>query len=270
MSTTAPEQPVEGQDQQVTPPAATPAAQVPAPVAPLLETPAPGPWASDLAQLFPDDATRGTVDQFLRSKVQPYTTQLEQKASVSENASRLWNDLENQPIDTYVAITTELFGEEASQELLANLQARLQQTPQDQTPPAPGQPAPQADPRQEALYTWVEQKQAQEAYDEGIARIQGDANTQDVDTDLIHPFVAAAGGDFNQAVTMYRQFYQQFQSKNAPAEEVAPPPPVTGSDTSTAAAPSHTEPRSQSIGDAINDFMDEQRASREAPPVGTA
>ena len=39
-----------------------------------------GPWANDLSSTFEDESIRTQVDSFLREKVQPYVTQLEQRS----------------------------------------------------------------------------------------------------------------------------------------------------------------------------------------------
>lgn len=274
MSLTAPEQPsAEGQDPQVTPDP-TAAAQPPAPAAPTPAAPQPGPWANDLNAIFTDESTRGQVDQFLREKVQPYTTKLEQQASQSQDASRLWNDLNENPVDTYVAITEEMFGADVAQQLLGQIQQQLteqqQQAPQTQQ----GNPLDSLglDPDQlRAVVDYVQNQQTSDYYEQQIQAIQQDPQYADVDTNLLHPFVAAADGDFAQGVELYRQSAAQFQSKFAPAppaEEQTPPPNVLGSDTATVGTPP-TIPQKQSLGEAIEEFARENR-SNPAPPVGTA
>lgn len=269
MSLTAPEQPAQGQDPQVTPDP-TPAAAPPA-AAPVAPSPASGsgPWANDLNQTFADEAVRGQVDEFLRSKVQPYTTQLEQKAAQNQEAQRLHQAFADNPIDAYVQVTNELFGEEAAQVLLADIQKQLDQPAPT---PEPGQPqAAPVDPRVQSLLDWAEQKQINEHYETQIERVS--AEHPEIDVDLFHPFVAAASGDFDQAYGMYSTWLAEYGQKYGAAPEVTPatpPPAVLGSDTG-AAQPSNTpvEPKNQTIGEAIEDFVRESRLSV-APPVGSA
>ncbi len=237
------------------------------PVAPPTIVPAgTGPWAADLATLFTDDTVRGQVDEFLRAKVQPYTTQLEQQSAQSKDALRLWENLSKDPIDTYVAITEEMFGAEAAQSLLATIQQQLAAQEQQAAPGAPAAPAAVADPRMEAALAWVENQQTQSYYEQEIARIQ--AAHPDVSPDLLHPFVAAADGNFDQAVELYRSFLQNFNASQGtppPPGEVAPQ--VIASDTS-AQTPPPVEPKGQTLDEAINDFMREDRERRlAAPPV---
>lgn len=266
MSTSAPEQPTPGQDQPVQPtePAA-PAAAPPAPPAPA-PTPGDGPWAADLQTLFTDEQVRGQVDQFLRSKVQPYTTQLEQQAAAARDAQRLYSDLNENPYDTYVALTTEMFGEEAGNALLAQLQQQV--GAQEQQPAAPEQPTPPAgapaDPRVENVINWFEQQQAEQQYDAELARIQ--QAHPDVNADLFHPFVAAAEGDFDQAYQLYSTYGQQWAAANATAGEQPAAPPTLGSVGQTA-PPGAGDPQPKTIADAVDAFVASQRANAEAPPV---
>lgn len=266
MSVTAPQgQPVPGQDQQ------EPAATAPAPTPPATAAPAgTGPWANDLAALFPDEAVRGQVDGFLRAKVQPYTTGLEQRVAEREEAARLWSNLNDNPIDTYVAMTTEMFGKEAGQALLSQLQMVLSDNPTQQQQ----QNATQAtvDPRVEAALQYVEEQQNANYYENEMTRVTSDPANAGVDRELLHPFVAAAGGDFDQAVTLYKSYAEKFSLNQnpdlaLPASEQAVAPAVMGSGTGGAAVTPPTVPAKQSLAEAIDDFMAENRANREAPPV---
>jgi hypothetical protein len=269
MSFTDPQaQPAPGQDPQTTPDPTIAAPSVPSPIpaAPPASQAAPAPWTSDLNAIFADEATRGQVDQYLRTKVQPYTTQLEQKAAVSEQANRLWQGFETDPIDTYVAVTTELFGEQAGVQMLEQLQ---QQQAAQQQPGQQAQPAAQIDPRLQSVIDYVENQQTNQQYEQNMTSIT--AQHPDVDPDLFHPFVAAAGGDFNEAYNLYTAYQAQFQTKfgvQLPAEPAPVAPAVMGSDTAAAqSSATPTAPRKQTLDEAINDFMSEQRTNREAPPV---
>lgn len=255
-------QPTEGQGQQVPIPVSTPVGD--------------GPWSNDLNLIFQDEATRGQVDQFLRQKVQPYTTQLEQEKAAAKDATALWNDLSANPLDTYVAITHEMFGEEAANALLASLQENMNGQEQQQQQ-GYEQQAP-LDPRMEAALAFIEEQQANNSYESEMYRLTSE--NPDVDADLMHPFVAAAGGDFDEALNLYRAYTTTYTQKQfatltpeqqaalQPAAPVAPN--VMGSDSATA-QPSATPlaPRKQTLDQAIGDFMAENRASRQAPPVGS-
>lgn len=243
------------------------APETPAPAAP---APASGPWAQDLAQTFEDEAVRGQVDQYLRTKVQPHITQLEQQAAANADAQRLWDALSSDPYDAYVQITNEMFGEEAGQAILGALQGEQGPEAQQQAEQYVAQQA-QTDPRLAAAAEWVEQQQAQQYYDAELARVQNDH--PDVDPEMFHPFVAAADGNFEEAYSLYTGWLAQYNEKHGtpPTEPETPQaPPVVGSGEAaagTSALP--TEPKKQSLNDAIDDWMSEQRASKEAPPVGS-
>lgn len=256
MGTTAPEQGDQPQDQPVQQTA--PAAETAPPVPPV-PAPGDGPWAADLATLFTDEAVRGQVDQFLRSKVQPYTTQLEQQAAAAKDAQRLYSDLNDNPYDTYVALTTEMFGEEAGNALLTQLQQQVTSQGQTQQPEQPA--APSTDPRIETVLSWFEQQQAEQQYDAELARIQ--QAYPDVNADLFHPFVAAAEGDFDQAYQLYSTYGQQWAAANAPAGEQPAAPPTLGD--GQTAPPTEAQPKT--IADAVDAFLSANRANSEAPPV---
>jgi hypothetical protein len=223
-----------------------------------------GPWAQDLALLFPDEATRGTVDSFLRTKVQPHTTQLEQQVAGTKDAMHLWTDLNSDPINTYVALTRELWGDAAADATLATLQQQLS-TEDAAPPPAPTQEVQQTvDPRLENVLQYVESEQSRRMYDADLAKtVQAHP---DVDPELFHPFVASAEGDFEKAYTLYSNWLQQYTTKHNLLPATPVPPPVMGSDASAGSAPP-VAPKGQTLDEAINDFMRESRANREAPPV---
>lgn len=267
MSFTTPEHPTQGQDQAAPDPTA--AAPSPAPAAP---TPAgAGPWATDLAQRFQDESTRGAVDQFIREKVQPYTTQLEQKAAASEDALRLWTAFEQNPLDAYVAVTTDMFGEDAGAQMLTYLQQQVdKETAEGATAEEAVQTVAQ-DPRVASAIEWAESQQAEKAYDTELGRIK--AAHPEVDEDAFHTFVAGAEGNFDMAYQLYSQFVEKFgPPQTVPEPEPAPEAaPVLGSDTATGqASTTQVQPNGQTIGGAIQDMMNDFRAAREAPPVGSA
>lgn len=256
-------QPVEGQDQEPTVAAPTPAPAAQTPVGA-------GPWATDLAQRFQDEGTRSQVDQFIREKVQPYTTQLEQKAAASENALALWSAFEANPLDAYVSVTTDMFGEEVGQSMLTYLQTEVDKQTASGTPQAEAEQNVAQDPRVAAAIEWAEQQQAERAYDAELTRIT--ASHPEVDADSFHTFVAGADGNFDMAYQLYSQFVAKY---GPPQQAVEPEPtpeaaPVLGSDTATTQpSTTQTQPRAQTISGAVDDMMNDIRAANQAPPVGT-
>jgi hypothetical protein len=119
-----------------------------------------GPWAEDLNSRFEDEAQRQAVDAFLREKVQPYVTQLEQE---SRPALELYKDLRANPAATYVEITEDLFGEDEAKAISAYLESRYNDEQQPVVPDNQGaQPNTNqgvTDPRiQEMLSDWEERR----------------------------------------------------------------------------------------------------------------
>jgi uncharacterized protein (DUF924 family) len=246
----------------------TPAAQPKdAPAAPA-PAPSSGPWAQDLARTFEDPAIRSQVDQFLRSTVQPYTTKLEQQTQQAEQAMTLWQALEQNPMETYVQMTRELYGEEAANAAIQGINQALQQQPQQTQQQAPNQQVP-FDPRIQEAVNYYEQQRNAELYTQ--AKSETLAANPDIDPDLFDMYVAGAEGDFQEAVNLYRTHAAQWMQKVGTQQqtpETPQAPPVMGSD--TGAAPTGdipTQPKNQTLDEAINDFMAEQRANRDAPPV---
>ena len=282
MSFTASEQTPEGVQDQQAAPDPTPAATPPAPAAPTPVS-SQGPWSSDLAQVFEDEAVRGQVDSFLREKVQPYTTRLEQQARVNEQATNLWQNFETDPINTYVQVTHELLGEELANEFLEFAQNRLNGQQQEPAPtPTPEVPQNMTlTPEQQAAIEWSQQQQVKEYYGQQLAELKAKPENKDL-VDLkdakgnsviehIHPWVQVAGGDFDQAAQLLRGFVQEYGVPQSAMPEIPTPPApnVFGSDTATA-QPSNTpvEQPKQTINEAIDSWMVEQREARSAPPMG--
>lgn len=253
-------QPVEGQGQPAA--AVVPAAPVAEPVK------NDGPWASDLALLGLDDAALGKVDTFLRAKVQPYTTKLEQDVAAARPAAVLYNDLTdpNKSVDAYVAITYEMFGQEAGDQVLATLQS---QTPEQQQATvaaaiAPDEGTPQyaqLDPETQAFLNEQRQAAAEAQYERDMAATV--AANPDINPNHLHIWVAQADGDWNQAVELYRQYVADFIT----VPEGTPAPNVLGSDTG-GAAPSNlpVAPKHQSMEDAVNNTVNMFK-KQEAPAV---
>lgn len=223
-----------------------------------------GPWATQLAETFTDPDQQAAVNEFLRATVQPYVTRLEQSTADLKDAQRLYEDLTANPGETYIAITEELFGDEAAArvtEALKSGEAVVTETGEVELPPA----AAAADPETKELLDYVrDQRQAAE-YETVLNEFVVDH--PDVKPNLFHPFVSAADGDFELAYSGYAQWQKDWAAENGePAtEEVVEPevaPPVVGKDGSTTEPP--LEPKNQTMDEAINEFLAENRA---APPV---
>lgn len=239
-----------------------------------------GPWEQDIRQAFTDPQEAARVDAFLRAKVQPRMTQIEQQAAVAENAKRLYEAFENDPAEAYAAVSRELYGDYADAALTAlqtAIQAENQQV-QQQVQQAEQQQA-QLDPRVERMVLSWEQQENQRLYDIEMARIANDPANADINPNLMHTFVAAAdpeqGNVFDQAVDLYRQDAALRAQAGAPPLGEAPavgqaPPPVmgTGAGGATSATPTQKVYRGrEGLDEAMDDFMAMQRANRQGPPV---
>lgn len=238
-----------------------------------------GPWTKDLEGIFTDEDVRSQVDTFLRDKVQPYVTQLEQRSKPSEDveaATELYHDLREDPGSTYLAITEELFGPDAAATIQQSLLGVNADNPQDDLEYVSGdfdddQTLP---PRVARAVEAIEQREAAEQYDKQMSAVQ--TKDPEVDADLFHPFVVSAQGDFDAAYQGYRQWLDSAKSKlgvsgdqQVDAQAVADAvtqgaPPVLGSDSQAPTAPP-TQKNYTSIDDALEDFFAEQRGT--APPV---
>lgn len=227
-----------------------------------------GPWTGDLESVFTDEGIRTQVDAFLREKVQPYVTQLEQRSKPSQEdeiALALYSDLREDPGSTYLAITEELFGPEAAESIQEALQSAYgieDQEPEPQTTDTP------LDPRVARVIESFEAREAREAYDAALTQVKTQAQTEQVNLndELFHPFVVSAEGDMQAAYDAYKAWYGQAASVFNPqteTQEAPQAPPVIGSDTQAPAAPP-TQPSYSSLDDALDDFFAEQKA---APPV---
>lgn len=229
-----------------------------------------GPWAAQLAQF--DEATRSSVDQFIRTSVQPYVTQLEQKVAAGKDAERLFTSLNEAPAETYLQITSELFGDEAVDAVIALLAG---ENNEGTTAPeaAANSSEPARDPEMEAFRQSYVADKRREAYDNEMSRVKSAAeaagDTPVVDR-LFHTFVSMADGDFDRAYDGYKQFYGEFKNTvtGEPAavegEQRVIAPSTLGSSTSTVTAPP-VEKTYTSIDDALDDFFAETRPS--APPT---
>lgn len=225
--------------------------QDPAPApTPVAAPPNPGPWDNDLAGLGLDDASRATVDAYLRGTIQPRMTQLEQSAAAARQAQTLMDDLVADPNATMEALAAELNW--SPQQLQEAVEQQVE--------------APQAtvDPRVEQVVNYVEQMQAQASYEQEMTR-QATLHPG-LEPELFHPFVSAADGNFDDAYMMYENWVGQWNSTHAPAEQVADAPPTLGGDQGATTPP--TQPtETPSLGDAIKSFMADNQLTNTPPPI---
>lgn len=247
-----------------------------------VQEPIGGPWQADIEANFEDPAVRATVDAFLRSKIQPRMTQLEQQIASTAQARELWDAFQKDPSATYAGITRELWGDELAEEAFRAMEAKQQAAlappaePAEPAAPEPAAPAPQpVDPRYEQMLNEWTQQQELAAYDAQVEAITSDPANADIDPNLLHTFVAAAEGDFDEAILRYRDFAAKFlvrygMTPSEAADAQAAAPPVMGADAGGAgAAPpvQKTYQGQQGLYDAIDEAMNQMRQNKQAPPV---
>jgi hypothetical protein len=224
-------------------------ADAPPPVAePAAPTPGDGPWAAALAENFTDPDQRAAVDQFLRETVQPHVTRVEQ--SRTPEAEELYNALNENPAEAFMAITTELWGEDAAETVRQALTAQSEPTPEPTPaaqPATPPEPVAGLDPKRvEAVVTSFEKAEQAKAYKQAVDDFQTNLpedEQKDFKEARFSPFLVAADGDWDAAYEGYKQWVADFKSEYgappAAGDEPAPdtPPAVLGSDTVPGTAP---------------------------------
>lgn len=233
----------------------------------LPETPAPAgdaPWSTDLSALGLDESQAAAVDGYLREKWQPRMTQYEQQVAKLAPAAELWQDFQADPQGTYAAVGEQLFGDEFAQ----NLNGLWQPADETEETPAAVEPAP-IDPRVQALIDAEEARQQRAAYEARLAEVR--EQHQDVEPELIAPFVVAAEGDWNMAVQAYQHWMGQARERfglTVP-EEVLPPTAVGTSAAQGGTTPPPVQQQFGSLDDALDSAMDDMRAARAPSTVGT-
>jgi hypothetical protein len=250
------------------------------------------PWDQDLAGTFEDEAVRSQVSDFLGEHVQPYVTRLEQESRPNRDAARLWEGFAETPVQTYVQVSRELFGDEVADRVAATLQgeeptptpAPDTQTEGDEQTTAPETPADDGDIPFEKLPANVQEAVAKQeaeeqrtAYYNEVERVtkehaddlpkDAEGNPQ-LNVDLFHPFVVAADGDFDQAYDQYAQFYATARQEWGGEPQAETPPPAIDSTTRDAAATPPQEVKYGSLDEAMDAFFDEQKSP--PPTVGAA
>lgn len=214
-----------------------------------------GPWSQDLQQF--DEAVRPQIDEYLRTKIQPRMTQLEQTAANARDAQQLYDAFVNDPDATTAAVLSDLYGPEAAQQWQ---QYNANPEPQEAAPVAD----PVNDPRIEQMWRDHEQTQALQVYESEMNRIV-EANPG-IEPEFLHPFVVTADGNFDQAVELYTDYVNRVQAWNErqnPSEPEPDPVPVLGAGQTAVPTQPNEVPK---LGDAIKGWFDRQSAG-DPPPV---
>lgn len=227
----------------------------------------PGPWQADIESAFTDPDVQEAVDQLIRERVQPRMTQLEQQLAGARDAQNLWDQIHQDPVGTFNALRDELVAagyplSEAQSAAAAAVQEG-QASPPPAAAPATTAAAAQEDPRVAEMYAYWQSQREMEQYDATVAQIVNDPANADINPNRYHTYVAAADGDFEKALSMYRSDVlqiladygidpeqataQQQEAASALAAGQAAPqsgaPPVMGNGTGAGAgAPIPTQP----------------------------
>lgn len=252
------------------------------------------PWAADLAEAFPDEEQRKTVNDFLSGTVQPYVTKIEQDSRPDRDAARLWKEFNDNPAETAIQVTRELFGDEIADAYVAILQGEEAETPakpegeEEGEKPSDTQEVETPDRaiKFEDLPTEVQEVfQAQKAEEERTAYYaeidrlveehaddlpKGEDDKPTLNVNQFHPFVVATNGDFDAAFEGFQAWRNEAQEEfgiKVPDGEGAAPQTIN-SETRDASAKPPTEKEYGDFGEAIDDFLEEQKAP--PPTVGSA
>lgn len=243
-------------------PAVTP--PEPAPAAAPEPAPQPGPWDADLA-VFEDPELRAQVDGFMREKVQPRMTQLETQLAQRKPAHDLYDDLSGSDADEALKqVIAEIHDPELAEKFAALLEPEVPTEPEPEPVPVAETPAPVELPQE--IQEIVAERQAakeQEDYDNDLKRVQALHPDLKIEDEFFAPFVAAAEGDFDIAVDLFRTFEAKATERYGPAPEPVPEPPATLTESANPAPP--VEKKYATMDDAFDAWFEEMRESPAAP-----
>ena len=209
----------------------------------------PGPWDAKLQEL---GLTDPKFSDFLRTEVQPYVTQLEQGGQgevdpqIQEQA-QLWQELQNefsQDPETAYRELGELLGLTGDEEALG-----VDGDPDDADENDDGEV--EDDPRLSYVDEIMQrERQAKEDQEYNSFLDEMGKRMPGFDGDLFTHFVLAYQGDLDAALTTYEKYHK------APDPTDPPPPSLDGG-----GSPPSASPKYGSIGDAMEAFLVESRAS---------
>lgn len=233
------------------------------------------PWSSDLEKTFEDESVRGSVDEFLRTKIQPYITQLEAAKADNESAVRLFEDFQSDPFETYAQITKELFEDDVADEVLDFLVARFSDSDEteDVVESEGGDEEPDGSNLPPEVQEFVEQKRAEkqaEAYEAHINTLRDQFQEPGLTTANYAAFYISAKGDDEVAIENWRKARSEFSSisglKEINTSEVAAAvkkvaPKTLGSDTAGGSTPPLVK-KPKDIDAALNEMMSDFHKSK--------
>lgn len=258
--------PVGGQDP------AQPTQQEAAPAAPAPQIGA-GPWADDLRQAFTDPVQAAQVDQFLRGKVQPRMTQLEQQLAEQQQARQLLEAFDTDPNRAYIDLSRQLYGDEYANALTAQLYQSEQEQQYQPVQQQPQDPYAALPPEVRQIVEERQLAQQQAEYDRAKAEfLSSSPQYADIDSNLFDPFVGAAD-TWEQAVDMYRAWAAKYAeahgaTQQQQTEEQQTPPPTLGSQGGQVAAVPAVK-QYGSLDEAIEDAFKTGQIGQVTPPPPT-
>jgi len=262
--------------------AAAPSEAAAVPAVPAVE-PAPesdAPWAAELREKFSDPETFKAVDEYMRSTVQPYVTDLETKSKPDRDATRLWESFHEDPISTYEGITRELWENdpERAEAIIAASRGQVADdlyTDDDEDTPAPA-PDDNLTTEQRQFIEEGIQAREQKQYEEFLGNIESKITSADpeVNPDGAVPFdkeifqhqLVMADGNAEEATSRYRAYVEKSKQAfglNLPApgslSTTPDPPPPTINSTSQAGAvtPPQQKDYKGDVSAAIDDMFTE-------------
>lgn len=237
------------------------------------------PWDKRLEQ-FEDPEIRAAVDAMMREDVQPYITQLEERANTSQDAADLLRDLEENPGQTYVALTREMFGDEAADRVVAAIEsgADPEEAAAEAMQDASEEAGLKLSPQQQKALDWAEETYRRDEYDRALSALEerhkDDPDFVKIDKDLFSPFLMVADSDVEAAYAGYKQYNERFMREHgisvdeASLENLDPgAPPTLGSSTSSTPGSGDTAVQKEyhDFGEAIDDLWNDLKGS--PPPT---
>lgn len=217
------------------------------------------PWAADLAATFTDPEIQAQVDGFMREKVQPRVTQLEQQVAGLSDAQEYYNDLTTDPGKTWVSLTHEILGDDLAGKVLAALSDETPAEPAAATTATTTETPSGLAPEDQQFLAKMREKEAKAEYSAQVEAFVTEKADPSLKSRWFHPFVAAAGGNLEVAYGGYKEWVEDFKAGNttatpaeAAAETAADPPPTLNSGAG-GAAQVPTVKKYRSMDDAIDD-----------------
>jgi hypothetical protein len=273
----------------------TPPEPTPAPEA----APQPAPWTADLEQYITDPQARVEADRYLREKVQPRMTQLEDSP-----AAKLYRDLtdDSKQDVTIAAIVGHVYGDEIADKFVSLFGEEGEHLPEgasaeEGVAAAAGAVAEESgqQPPEDPNAAWVAQKRAEEEaeaqqaeYDAFMDRVVGDEGNAEwrvllddpeftltaEDKDLLSPFVSSSE-TMGEAIQKYAAHLKALAARGqastpaaaeAGAAEAAAPPTLASAGAAATTPPIEKKYTWDTIGDAVADYQAEQRSKAAAAP----